>query len=128
MYKYLIAWIGLVILAIINGAIREFLYQKHTGEHKGHQISTFTLLILITIYSFLIFNTWNIPSFTYAIYIGLIWLILTLAFEFGFGHFISKKSWNILFREYNIFKGRFWPLILIWTALLPFIYYKFIQN
>jgi len=126
--KIILIWFGLLLLAIINGTIRDFLYPKILGEHRAHQISTITLLILISIYCYIIFSLWKLNTLNEAITIGIIWLLLTLAFEFLFGHFVSKKDWNILLKDYNIFQGRLWILILIWTALLPVICYKLFEN
>jgi len=53
--------------------------------------------------------------------IGIIWLVLTLAFEFGVGHFVMKKSWNTLLEDYNILKGRTWVLVLVVTLCGPYL-------
>ncbi len=48
-----------------------------------------------------------------ALSIGAIWLILTILFEFLFGHFVMSNSWSKLFADYNLLQGRVWVLILI---------------
>jgi hypothetical protein len=35
--------------------------------------------------------------------IGILWLVLTVAFEFSFGHFVFGRSWEGLASDYNIF-------------------------
>ena len=127
MFTFILLWLGLLILAIINGAIRDFTYLKTLSEHKAHQISTIVLLIIISIYSFFVFGHWELGSENEAIIVGIMWLLLTLAFEFLFGHFVAKHSWKKLLSKYNIFKGDLWILILIWTAVVPLIYYKFFR-
>jgi glucose uptake protein GlcU len=123
MLTYILLWVGLLFLAIINGALRDFTYLKTLGEQKAHQLSTIILLILISVYSYFVFGYWNLASEREAILVGVLWLILTLAFEFLFGHFVAKHSWEKLLRDYNIFKGRLWILILIWTTIVPLVYY-----
>jgi hypothetical protein len=123
MLTYILLWVGLLFLAIINGALRDFTYLETLGEQKAHQLSTILLLILISVYSYFVFGYWNLASEREAIHIGVLWLILTLAFEFLFGHFVAKHSWEKLLRDYNIFKGRLWILILIWTTIVPLIFY-----
>ncbi|MDX1489006.1 MAG: hypothetical protein R3268_12435, partial [Acidiferrobacterales bacterium] len=49
------------------------------------------------------------------------WLVLTVAFEFGFGHYIAGHSWERLFADYNIMQGRVWSLFLVWMLILPFV-------
>jgi hypothetical protein len=123
MLTFILLWVGLLFLAIINGALRDFTYLKTLGEHRAHQLSTILLLLLISVYSYFVFGYWNLGSEKEAILVGVLWLILTLAFEFLFGHFVAKHSWEKLLRDYNIFKGRLWILILIWTAIVPLVYY-----
>ena len=124
----IITWFGLLILAIINGTIRDFNYQKKIGEHRGHQLSTITLLMLMSVYCYFLFNFWQLNSVSQAISVGIYWLVLTLAFEFLFGHFVSKKEWKVLLRDYNILKGRLWILIPLWTAIVPYLSFIFINH
>ncbi|MEW6447103.1 MAG: hypothetical protein AB1426_03305, partial [Bacillota bacterium] len=56
--------------------------------------------------------------------IGLIWLVLTVAFEFGFGHFVMGHSWSRLLHDYNLLKGRLWVLVLLWVAIAPYVFYR----
>ena len=123
--KYTVSWIGMVIIAIMNGVIRDAVYGKSLGELSAHQISTFTLIILSGLYLWLLGLTWNITSPGQAITIGLIWLALTVAFEFLFGHYVMKHSWTRLLHDYNILKGRIWILVLIWITIAPYVFHKF---
>ena len=47
------------------------------------------------------------------------WLGLTVAFEFGFGRLVAKQSWEDLLSDYNVARGRTWPLVLAWIAAGP---------
>ncbi|MGV9011918.1 MAG: hypothetical protein ACOH13_04935, partial [Flavobacteriales bacterium] len=51
--------------------------------------------------------------------IGFFWTALTIAFEFGAGHFLFKHPWSKLFADYNLLNGRIWVLVLITTLLAP---------
>jgi apolipoprotein N-acyltransferase len=59
-----------------------------------------------------------------AIRIGLIWLVLTVMFEFGFGHFVAGHSWQRLLQDYNIRAGRVWLAILLWVAFAPYLFFR----
>ena len=50
MWKYVLAWIPMVVIAIINGAFREGWYGKHMSELQAHQISTATGVLLFGVY------------------------------------------------------------------------------
>ena len=120
-FKYTVAWIGLVVLAIINGAIREKGYGARIGELHAHQLSTLIGLALFSVYAWILSGFWRIESARQAFAIGGIWLVLTVAFEFLFGHYVAGHSWGRLLHDYNLLRGRVWILILIWAILAPYV-------
>jgi len=122
--KWIIAWLPLVLIGIINGAIREIGYKKILGELHAHQVSTLTGIILMGIYIGYLTLNLKIQSAGQAIIIGSIWLVLTIAFEFLFGHYVMKNEWSRLLHDYNILKGRLWLLVLIWIITAPYIFYR----
>ena len=122
--KYIIAWLVLPILGIINGSIREFGYKHLLGELTAHQISTLTGIVFFGLYIWFLTAVWRIESAGQAVAIGLIWLGLTILFEFVFGHYVMKHPWNRLFQDYNILKGRLWVLVLLWTTIAPYVFFK----
>ena len=113
-------WVVLLCLAIVNGGFREGVLIPRVGAQAGHVISTLMLCALILLATY-VTMPWIRPSGARStIIIGLSWLALTLAFEFGFGRF-RGRSWAELLVDYNVFKGRVWVLVLITTMLAPFL-------
>lgn len=123
-WKYLIGWLPLVVIGILNGVIRGTVYEKYVGDLTAHQISTLTGIILMGCYIWWLTGKWEIVSSSQAIIIGMIWLDLTIAFEFLFGHYIVGHPWSRLLYDYNLLEGRIWVLVLIWIAIAPFVFYK----
>ena len=120
-WKAIILWFVLMLLAIINGTVRVKCIIPYTGLTTGLAISTLLLctLILMATWSSI---AWMGPRTNgEAIRIGLLWLCMTLGFEFSAGHFVFKKPWPELLADYNIAKGRIWILVLIATTLAPWI-------
>jgi len=122
---YLLAWFILMIIAIANGLVREKLYGKLLPELVSHQLSTLSGIFLTGLLVWFLNLNWTIENSNQAWLIGCFWLLFTVAFEFGFGHYIIGHSWQRLFADYNIFRGRIWILFLIWICVLPFLLYKF---
>jgi len=52
---------------------------------------------------------------------GACWTAMTIAFEFGFGHYIMGNSWGKLLADYNFFAGRLWVLVLLAVLAGPSI-------
>lgn len=53
--------------------------------------------------------------------IGLLWLVLTVAFEFGFFHSVVGKPRDVLLADYNLLRGRLWVLVLATVLLGPIL-------
>lgn len=124
LYIYLLAWLGMVVIAIINGAIRDKVYGPSMSELRAHQLSTLigTSLFGFYIYAVTVFSP--LASSSEALLIGGIWLLMTISFEFIFGHYVAGHSWKRLFDDYNIFEGRVWIVVLIWVFIAPYVFYQ----
>ncbi|MFP4142914.1 MAG: hypothetical protein ACLFSM_06790 [Thermoplasmata archaeon] len=123
LYLYaLVVWILLVFLAIINAGIREGMFSPTFGDYWGHILSSILLsaIIFVVAYLFLSYSSFDYTSKDLTL-IGTIWLVLTVSFEFLFGHYVMEHSWDTLLADYNIFEGRIWVLVLISTFLSPAI-------
>ena len=124
MFKYALAWIPMVLVAIVNGWFREKILSKNLNELQAHQLSTVSFILLFGVYVWILFKIWLPESNTQTFIIGLIWLIMTILFEFLFGHYVAGHSWQRLIEDYNIFKGRIWILVLIWISVAPYVIYQ----
>ena len=122
--RYVLAWIPMVFIAILNGAVREFVFSKMLSELRAHQLSCLTGILLFFGYTWLLSLKWPLESTGQAVTIGLVWLVLTIAFEFSFGHYVAHNSWEKLFQDYNIPAGRLWLLVLLGVTFLPLIVFK----
>ncbi len=118
-WKILAVWLLCMVGAILNGTFREFVLNPWIGAAWGHVLSTMLLLLLILVITWATIP-WMAPaSPRHAWTIGITWLLLTLAFEFGFGHFVAHKSWQVLLADYHLWEGRIWILVPIITTLAP---------
>ena len=117
--KYLLAWIPMTFIAIVNGILREYTYGGHLSDLTAHQVSTVILLILFGVYIWGLSRVWRFRSGFQAVSVGLVWLVLTVTFEFSFGRFVAGHPWNVLLNDYNIFSGRLWLLVPAWIAAGP---------
>lgn len=122
--KYLLVWFLLAIVAITNGIIRQFTYGKFVSELTAHQISTVTAIAASGLLVWFVHRFSPIETANQAITIGILWLIMTVAFEFGFGHYVAGHPWDRLVADYNLVNGRVWALFLVWVAVMPFVIFK----
>ena len=119
--RALLVWVGLLVVAILNGGFREAVLAPRLGRSLAHGLSTVMLSLFIVALGW-VTTPWVEPgSLQDAWLIGGVWVALTLAFEFLGGHFIFGKPWQTLLADYNLFAGRIWVMVLIVTLMTPVI-------
>ena len=119
--RALLVWFGLLAVAFANGAMRELVFAPRLGDVVAHVISVGTLSLAIALGSWWTI-TWIHPrSLADGWRIGLLWLALTLAFEWLAGHYVLGTPWSRLVADYNILAGRIWILVLLTTVTAPVI-------
>ena len=75
-------WLVLIVAEILHGIARGIFLVPHVGEFRSNQIGVFTGSIIILVIA-LVFVRWiGVSRTTDLLAVGVLWLILTLAFEF----------------------------------------------
>lgn len=122
-------WFLFVPIAIANGILREKTYKLYVGDLLAHQISTIIASLAFIALSYIMLrDKVSGMGMSQLLAIGLVWVVMTVLFEFGFGHYVGKATWEKLFADYNIFKGRVWGLFLLVVLLSPLIVKMFLDS
>jgi hypothetical protein len=120
MYTHaVIIWVAILVLAVANGALRVDVLIPRFGEDVGHMLSTIILCTIILIVAWGSIAWIGPLTRGDTIRVGLVWLALTLAFEFLGGHYLFGTPWPQLLADYNVLQGRIWILVLLTTAAAP---------
>ncbi|MDD2700248.1 MAG: hypothetical protein PHH36_03320 [Sideroxydans sp.] len=120
----LLGWLVLLVIAMINGTLRDFTYGRYVSELSAHQISCVTGILLFAVVIRQYVRRWPPASAQVAWRIGLFWMALTMAFEFLFFHYVAGHPWLELLANYDMTEGRLWPLILLWVACAPWLFFR----
>jgi len=112
-------WGLLLILAILNGGVRDLLITPKIGDPAGHIISTVSLCVLILLVSYFSIRWINPTGSLDPLIVGSFWVTLTVAFEFLAGHYVFGNSWQKLLADYNVMQGRIWILVLVADFTAP---------
>ncbi len=91
------------------------------GDFPARQIGVATGSVLILLVAYLFLGWLRAPNTKSLFKIGLLWLILTVAFEFGFGHFVFGRSWASLAEDYDLRRGGMLVVGMIVLGLSPWI-------
>jgi hypothetical protein len=117
--KALISWLILFVIAFANGAFRSLYYVRFLGEQRANQVSCGTGILAFGIAIWLLSRRWRFASNAQAWRTGLLWLGLTIGWEFVFGHYVMGHPWERLLHDYAIWEGRLWVLVLAFVLVAP---------
>jgi hypothetical protein len=119
--KAMALWFAILPLAILNGMLREHALIPALGSASGFIASGIILsgcIFLVALaaapwYGALTTRRWWL--------VGVLWLLLTLLFEFGFGRVVQHRTWAELFEAYRFRGGNLWPVVLAATLVSPWL-------
>jgi len=122
--RYVVAWVPMLIIAIANGALRQLTFGRVMSELHAHQLSTVIGSVWIGLFIYVVVRIWPPSSARQAVVIGVIWLLLTVIFEFAFGRWVMHRTWGQLLSDYNLAAGRVWIVFLAWLTTAPYMFFK----
>lgn len=108
-------WFAMVVGAVLNGVIRESLLNDYLSENVALPISGLLLSLIIFGISYIAVG--YIPKKSVMTYlgIGLVWVLLTLSFEYGLGYYVLGKSWSEISEIFDVASGNLFALVLLVT-------------
>ncbi|HWO72591.1 MAG TPA: hypothetical protein VNN21_03445 [Dehalococcoidia bacterium] len=117
-----LAWLAFMVTGILNGLFREAVLRPSLSERAAQTASTLVLcgvlLFEIAVFQDLAANG---ESAAALLGLGVMWMALTVLFEFGFGHYVAGESWRSLLENYNVAHGRIWPLVPLLMLVAPLV-------
>jgi hypothetical protein len=114
-----VVWFALLVLAVLNGGVRDTWLSPRLGDTVGRALSTVLLSALIFLATWMTIDWIRPTSATEALKLGAFWLALTLSFELVVGHYGFRKPWTELLADYDLRRGRIWIVVLVVTLLAP---------
>lgn len=124
MFRYVLVWIPMLVIAVANGAVRQLTFAKVMSEPHAHQLSTLIGSFCIGAFIWFVVRTWAPSSSRQALLVGLVWVLLTVAFETFMGLVLQHRPIQDVLYEYNLFAGRVWTLFLVWLGVAPWIFFR----
>lgn len=114
-------WLVIVVVAILNGGFREKVLVPAIGATMALPLSGVLLAVLVFLVTLLLISFIGSSEPKIYIWVGILWIVLTLSFEFLFGHFIAGKPWQEIMQVFNIQKGELFTVVLLVTAISPWV-------
>ncbi len=121
MLRGVAAWCGIIVVELIHGIARTMFLAPTLGDFRARQVAVFTGSFLILILATSLVR-WIRPAHAgEAVDVGLSWLVLTLAFEIGFGRYVVHAPWSRIASDYNLLRGGLLPIGLLVLTAAPLI-------
>jgi hypothetical protein len=114
-------WMLIIFAESVHGTLRELFLAPLVGDFTARRIAFFVGLLLIFGITCFFIRWINAPTVKSLIIVGLMWMILTAAFEFGLGIFVFNYSWERMFEDYNLARGGLMGLGLLFLVFVPLI-------
>jgi hypothetical protein len=119
--KGIIVWLVFIVAESLNGTVRILWLVPSFGDIRAHQISFITGSFLVLTIATLFVRWLQAARVSQLLAVGVLWLLLTVAFEIVLGRFILAYSWEQISADYNVFKGGLMPIGLVLLTLSPLI-------
>ncbi len=115
-------WVAFFVLAVLNGLLRDSLYVPELGNMAGRILGTLIQVgaMAVVMWLFLRRNRERLTRLR-TIELGLLWLSLSLFFEFAVSHWVMEESWEPIRAHYNFLEGRFHVLVRLMELAGPIL-------
>jgi hypothetical protein len=115
--RALLVWLLIVAAESVQGTLRRMLFDPDV-EFVVRQVSVLTGALIIFAITWACIRWLRIRSAAGALGVGVLWVVLTLAFEILIGRALGL-SWARIASDYDLLHGGLMPLGLLAMALTP---------
>ena len=115
--KAVVVWVLIAIAEVVHGILRVRFLNRRVGDRRARQIAVFTGSGLILLIAWALVPWINPGTVGQCYWIGLLWFVLMMVFEIGFGRFVFRASWKRLLSDFDFRQG---GLLSIGMAILFF--------
>lgn len=115
-------WVLMALLAVMNGVFRELVLIPRIGAYPGHVLSTGLLVVAILGVSAVFFRFTAIEYAQLHLFsIGVVWVVLTVGFEFLVGYLESTPV-SVTLGQYNVLAGQVWIAVPLTLLVAPLVF------
>lgn len=119
--RALFVWLVMMGVEFCHGALRTIFLLPLLGDRAARQVSVLTGSLLIVFIAYVFIQWIRAGSAGAQLVVGVLWLMLTIAFEVWVGHYVFKLPWESVAEDFNLLKGRLMPLGLVVLTVSPMI-------
>lgn len=114
-------WLIIMAVESVHGMVRIMAVEPLVGDMRARQISVFTASALILVVTYLTVLWLRVRQSRTLLWVGALWILLTLLFEVLVGRLVLGLSWERILSDYNIRRGGLMPFGLVVMLVAPLI-------
>jgi len=119
--KALIGWLVMMTAESIHGVLRRLFLVPYVGDSRARQIGAIVGTAIILAIAYLGIEWIGAKSSGALCTVGVLWLVLSLSFEFSLGRFAFGYSWERMLADYDIRRGGLLLFGMLLLTLAPWI-------
>lgn len=112
-------WLVLMAAEVVHGILRGLLLLPVIGDFRARQIGVFVGSLIILVLTFVFVRWIRATDVIRLLAVAVIWLVLTVLFEFVLGHLVQGLPWERIRQDNDLSRGGLMPLGLLVMALSP---------
>jgi len=121
LFRVLSVWFIIIIAEMIHGILRGLFLVPFFGDFASRQIGVFTGSLIILVVVYMTIRWIEAKKKKEFLPAGVIWMVLTVAFEICFGRIVMNSGWDRILSDFNILNGGFLSLGMLFLMLSPLI-------
>jgi hypothetical protein len=118
--RAVLAWMLIILVETLHGAVREIFIAPRIGALQARQIGVLIGCLFIFAIAWLTARWIGAGKRSEWLGVGILWVALTLMFEIAFGR-ASGVSWDGIFSDYNPARGGFMLFGLAFMCVTPLL-------
>jgi hypothetical protein len=100
----------LIFAETLHGITRRILLVPYVGDFRARQVGVFTGSVIFFAIALASVRWIRATRASQLLGVGVLWLLLAVAFEVSFGRFVLFYSWKRVASDYDLFGGGLLPL------------------
>ncbi len=120
--RFAAVWLIMAVAMSANGVTRELVFKRTMNPGSADVLSAIVGVALIAAITSIGFRAINDATVGGLLALSVALVAATVLFETALGRFVDHKSWSDVFGHYNLMRGEWWPLVLAWLAITPFVW------
>ncbi|MCX7055542.1 MAG: hypothetical protein NTU56_15330 [Proteobacteria bacterium] len=118
-FRALLVWLVIIVAELVHGTLRTLYLAPAIGDFPARRVGVFIGTALIFLIA-LAFTRWiGAQTRQQLLGIGLLWVVLTVMFEFGLGRGVFHYDWSRMLSDYDLSRGGLMGFGLLAMFFIP---------